>query len=347
KHPRIEQFDQLPLLDDNAAARYRLPAEFEPQRRVWVSAPHNDETWPNGTLASARLQFAVFVDVLSRAVEVRDVGELDIATSDSWIRDYGPLFVVRRDAIRDEAETEVQNRAASPRVAIHDFRFNSWGGKYDPPEVDDVVPQRIAAEIDLPLWVHNMVLEGGSIDVNGQGTLLTTEQCLLNPNRNPDMTRAQIEAALHNAFGVTNTIWLPGGIEGDDTDGHIDDLARFISPGTIAAIRAPRGHADHDVLERNWQVLQTARDQDGQPFSLMQLPVPDPLFFDYPGDRFTTARREQLPASYANFLICNENVFLPTFGMKQDDVACHAIEQALPDYRVVPVRSETLVVGQG
>ncbi|MEX1016197.1 MAG: agmatine deiminase family protein [Phycisphaeraceae bacterium] len=330
-HARIDQFDQLHRPDRTAVELgYRMPAEWEPHSAVWLTPPHNVETWPL-VMDRAVQQFEAWVDMLRCCVPVCTTQAMQIPTNDSWIRDYGPIFVINRQG----------------DLAAHDFHFNGWGGKYEQRDRDDVVPQHIARQLGLPLWVHDLVLEGGSIDVNGQGTLLTTEQCLLNPNRNPHLSRQQIEARLHETLGTTHVIWLPGGIEGDDTDGHIDDIARFIAPDTVAALRAPQHHPDHAMLERNWQVLRQARGQNGRPFTLVELPVPDPIHFDYPADRFGPGGPAPLPASHANFLITNGTVFVPTFGQPSDDAALRTLEQAMPGYTILGVRSEWLIVGLG
>ncbi len=310
-----------------------MPAEWEPQACVWVTPPHNAETWP-GCLDRAQTQFAKLITAMEPFVEVRTTQGVGIATDDSWIRDYGPLFVVDRRG----------------QLACHDFIFNCWGNKYDAFEHDDVVPRRIARQLGVPVWVHDMVLEGGAIDVNGHGTVMTTRQCLLNPNRNPTMTQPQIEQALHDALGTRHVIWLPGGIAGDDTDGHIDDVARFIAPERVAAV-CPSFNAvedeDHHILSRNYDALKQARDQDGRRLELVDLPTPQPLYYDYPPDPYTSGGRRRLPASYANFLIANGAVFVPTFGQASDEIALRTLEQAMPRYTIVGVRCEHLIVGLG
>ncbi len=295
---------------------------------VWVSPPKNAETWP-GCLDEAQREFSNWVSLLRRAVAVRTTDELGIQTDDAWIRDFGPVFVVR----------DTGDDAAA--IACHDFHFNTWGGKYEVRSRDDVVPQHIARDLDIPIWVHDFVLEGGSIDVNGLGTVMTTEQCLLNPNRNPGMTRAQIEAKLHETLGARHVIWLPGGIRGDDTDGHIDDVARFVSPDTVVAVSAEIGHPDYEVTQKNLQALRQARDQDGRALRVVELPVPDPIYYDYPDGR------GPVPASYANFLIANGHVFVPTFGQPADDGAIGVLAGAVAGFSVVPVPARWLVVGLG
>ncbi len=328
-HPRMPAYRTF----DRSAKElgYRMPGEFEPVDAVWVTPPHNLETWP-ACFDQAAEQFARFFSLLKQSVPVRDTSKLGLATNDSWIRDYGPLFVTDRNG----------------HIACHDFVFNCWGDKYQPYDDDNRVATRIAEHLGLPLWKHSMVLEGGSIEVNGSGTVMTTRQCLLNPNRNPDLTASQIEEHLHNALGTRHVIWLPGGIRGDDTDGHIDDIARFVDPQTVVAVRTnDTNHPDHDTLDQNWRALETAVDQDGQRLTLLPLPMPDPVFHDFPGDDTEPAGRRQLPASYANFLIVNRAVYVPVFGQTQDDRALAVLDAAMPGHTVVPVRSEYLVVGLG
>jgi agmatine deiminase len=327
-HPRISGYDDLVTPDGSAAALgYRMPAGFEPLSCVWLSPPKNPETWP-GCLEQAQRQFADWVDLLRRVVPVSTTDELGIETNDSWIRDFGPVFVVR-------------GGGASPAIACHDFHFNTWGGKYEVRDKDDVVPQHIARKLGLPIWVHGFVLEGGSIDVNGRGTVMTTEQCLLNPNRNPGLTRGQIESKLHDTLGTRHVIWLPGGIRGDDTDGHIDDVARFVSPGTVVAVSAEKNHPDHDVTQKNLRALRAAADQDGRPLRVVELPVPEPVYYDYPEGR------GPVPASYANFLAANGHVFVPTFRQPADDLALGVLAAEMAGFSVVPVPAQWLVVGLG
>jgi agmatine deiminase len=329
-HPRINAYNELNVPDDTAAGLgYRMPAEFEPMSCVWLAPPMNAETWP-GCLDDAQREFADWVTMLRRAVSVRTTDELGIETNDAWIRDFGPIFVVRNN---DDRQGEA--------IACHDFHFNTWGGKYEVRDKDDVIPQHIAREMGVPIWVHDFVLEGGSIEVNGQGTVITTEQCLLNPNRNPGLTREQIEAKLHDTLGARHVIWLPGGIAGDDTDGHIDDVARFVSPNTVVAVSAKKGHPDFEMTQKNLRALRGAVDQDGQAVRVVELPVPDPIMYDYPDGRWP------VPASYANFLIANRHIYVPTFGQPTDDVAIGVLSDEMAGYAVVPVPARRLVVGLG
>lgn len=306
-----------------------MPAEWAPLERVWLVQPHNPETWP-GCLDGAQQEWDHWRIELARVVEVVDVAEQGIPTNDSWIRDFGPIFV----------------RHADGRVAGHDFQFNGWGGKYEVRSLDNEVPEHIRTRWGVEMWRHELVLEGGSIDTDGEGTLLTTRQCLENANRG-SRDAARVEQALRDALGVTRIIWLPGGIRGDDTDGHIDDIARFVAPGVVAALRAPADHPDHAVLEENWRTLASSRDARGRSLELLALPVPSPIEYDFPRDRFGPGGRSMIPASHANFLIANGTVFVPTFGGASDDAACRMLESAMPGHRAVPIRARHLVVGLG
>ena len=360
-HPTIDAIDTIERPTQSAKALgYRMPAEFEPVECVWVVPPHNDETWP-GCFEAAQAQHADWVDLMRPYVEVRTPGSLAIDTNDSWIRDFGPLFVVRER--REEEDRGSRDKASQHRkepdtrsspsildpLAAHDFHFNSWGAKYESQRpLDDVVPQHIANKLGLPLWVHDFVLEGGSIDVNGKGTVLTTQQCLFNSNRNPWAPAEVIESTLHEALGTSHIVWLPGGIAGDDTDGHIDDVARFVSPDCVAIVVAPEGHADYETTQRNLEALKQAKDQDGQPLHIVGLPTPEPIIYDFPDlPSVETPGPAPVPASYANFLIANDAVFVPAFGQDTDDVACGVLEKVLPGRSVMPVRAEDLIVGLG
>jgi len=321
------------LVEPKDSARqlgFRMPAEWEPLKRVWLTRPHNKETWPD-CLTPAQGQFDDLLHQLQPYVQPCITQIIGIPTDDSWIRDYGPIFVTNQEG----------------QLACHSYVFNCWGGKYEPYAYDNAVPSRMAQHLGIPVWIHNLVLEGGSIDVNGAGTVMTTRQCLLDRSRNPQLSREQIEQQLHEALGSFHMIWLPGGITGDDTDGHIDDVARFINPTTIAAIRTKQDHPDHFVLENNWLALQKTIDQDGSRLNLVELPVPDPIYYNYPADIDSPASRRQLPASYANFLFANQAVFIPIFGQHQDDVALRRLDDAMPGYTMIGVRCEHLLVGLG
>ncbi|MCC7191435.1 MAG: agmatine deiminase family protein [Phycisphaeraceae bacterium] len=328
---------------------YRMPAEWEPTTRIWLTPPHNEETWP-GCLPAAQKQFAELMEAMKPYVDVATTQGLGIKTNDSWIRDYGPIFVVKSDHTQS-TETAARGKSSvnvsgAPKAA-HDFRFNGWGGKYEDRTLDDLVPQYLAKHLGVPLWIHDLVLEGGSIEVNGCGTVMTTEQCLLNKNRNPHLSREAIIDEVHEALGTHHVLWLPGGIIGDDTDGHIDDIARFINAETIVSIHAPSNHPDFEILNRNRRALRNARDQNGKKLTVIDLPVPDPILYQFPADRFGPGGLNPVPASYANFLIANGGVFVPIFGQPTDDKALDILQQAMPKHRVIGIRAESLVVGLG
>jgi agmatine deiminase len=246
-------------------------------------------------------------------------------TNDAWCRDHGPIFVQRES---DQ----------SARQAIIDWGFNAWGGKYPPYDLDDVIPTRIAEELDLPVFHPGIILEGGSIDVNGSGTLLTTESCLLNPNRNPSLGRAEIEHYLRSYLGISKILWLGDGISGDDTDGHVDDLTRFVDPVTVVTV------VEEDVADENYEPLQAnlerlrgMTDQDGRPLRIITLPMPQPLWHE----------GQRLPASYANFYIANGLVLLPTYDADRDDEACATLQGLFPDREVIGIDCTDLVWGLG
>lgn len=359
-HPTIDAIESIERPTQSARELgYRCPAEFEPVECVWVVPPHNEETWP-GCFEAAQKQHADWVERMRPYVEVRTTDALGIATDDSWIRDFGPIFVVKgtgeqgprgqvKSSEAHRSDTSPLGPSAPWPLACHDFHFNSWGAKYEEVRpLDDVVPQHLASKLGLPLWVHDFVLEGGSIDVNGKGTVMTTQQCLFNANRNPWAPPELIASKLHETLGTHHIIWLPGGIAGDDTDGHIDDVARFVSPECVAVAVAPEDHPDHATTQRNLKSLQQAKDQDGDDLYIVGLPTPEPIIYDFPNlPSVDTPGPAPVPASYANFLIANDAVFVPVFGQDTDDVACGVLEKVLPGRTIVPVRAEHLVVGLG
>jgi agmatine deiminase len=245
-----------------------------------------------------------------------------IPTNEPWCRDHGPIFLTR--------ETE-------PRLAIVDWDYNAWGGKYPPCDLDEVVPTRIAEKLGLPVYYPRMILEGGSIDVNGSGALLTTESCLLNPNRNPQLGREQIEERLRDYLGVGEILWLGDGIAGDDTDGHIDDLTRFVGERRVVTV------LESDESDVNYAPLQANLDRlhsltiSGRPLEITTLPMPAKIMRE----------NLRLPASYANFYIANELVLLPTFSDPNDAEAEELLQRAFPTRRVVPIDCRELIWGLG
>jgi len=325
-----------------------MPAEWAPHRGTWLSWPHNEATWP-GRFEPVPGIFAAMVRELARGEDVHinvtgpnmeenvrallaqqqaDLGRVRFhhnPTNDAWCRDHGPIFL----------ERSVDGR---PEQAIVDWDYNAWGGKYPPYDLDDVVPTRIAKELGLRVFHPGIVLEGGSIDVNGRGTLLTTEACLLNPNRNPALTRVQIEQYLCDYLGVSRILWLGDGIVGDDTDGHVDDLTRFVNSTTVVTVvEDDPADENYEPLQENLQRLRSMKDQDGAGLRVELLPMPRPLFHD----------GQRLPASYANFYIANGLVLLPGYDPGRDGQARATLEHLFPDRRVVVIDCTDLVWGLG
>jgi agmatine deiminase len=262
-------------------------------------------------------------ELQARGVDFRQISFHCTDYADIWFRDYGPIFVVYREM---------------RRLAMTKWTFNAWGNKYDELLKDNRVPYFMNESLRLSIFEPGIVLEGGSIDVNGKGALLTTEQCLLHQNRNPQLRRDGIENYLRDYLGATHCIWLAAGIEGDDTDGHIDDVARFVNPTTVVCATQPdRSDPDHEVLEVNYQLLRRATDQDGHPLHVVPIPVPGPV-----GDE-----QAQLPASYANFYIGNSKVLVPTFGVENDARALEILQSVFPNRRVVGSNAVGLVYGLG
>jgi len=325
---------------------FRMPAEWDRQDAVWLSWPHNLETWPGRfepippkfaeitaeisrfeevCLNCAEILQEEALDRLGRAgTEMSRIRLFDHPTNDSWCRDHGPIFV------RNQETAE---------VAITDWRYNAWGGKYPPFDLDNQIPERMAAALDLRRFGFDLVLEGGSIEVNGAGDLLTTESCLLNPNRNPDRTREQIECALRQGLGVDRIHWLAEGIIGDDTDGHIDDLTRFFaSDGIVTCLEANRDDPNFPILEENLDRLRTLRTREGGGFRLRTLPMPEPCFHN----------GQRMPASYANFLIINGAVLMPVFRQSdRDSEAARVLADCFPDREIIPIDCLDLVWGLG
>ena len=327
---------------------YRMPAEWEPQEAIWLSWPHNRETWP-GAYEPVPKVFAQIARHISESQLVRiNVPDQEMAdnaerligdaggkvenlrfhfneTNDCWVRDHGPIYLVRDvDGKRERALTN--------------WIYNSWGGKYPPFDLDNRIPERIEKEFNEPIFNFPIVLEGGSIDVNGCGTLLTTTSCLLHKNRNPELNQAAIEQTLRNGLGVENILWLGDGIVGDDTDGHIDDITRFVAPGKIVtAIEDSASDPNYLPLKANHERLEKMTDQHGQNFDIVSLPMPKPVFFE----------EHRLPASYANFLICNEKVLVPTYRCEKDDVALSILQDCFPDRQIVGIDCTDLAWGLG
>jgi len=331
-----------------ASLGFRMPAEWEPHAATWLAWPHNLDTWPGKftpipdiyveIVRALHIHESVNVCVNDAEVAAQlrrvltqagvDLGRVtlyEIPTNDTWVRDHGPIFLTRAH----EGQVE---------LAVTDWLFNSWGEKYGPWDLDDVVPQKIAAQFGLPLFAPGLVLEGGSIDVNGRGALLTTEACLLNPNRNPSLTRAEIEGYLRAYLGVSKILWLGDGIAGDDTDGHVDDLARFVDPTTVVCVvEDDPADVNYAPLRDNFTRLQCLTDQDGRPLRVVPLSMPGAV--EYEGNR--------LPASYANFYIANGVVLVPTYSCPNDRQALATLQELFPSRHVVGIPCTDLVWGLG
>lgn len=330
---------------------FRMPAEWEPHEATWLAWPHNREDWP-GKFAPIPWVYCEVVKWLSRVELVRILVEdaaaerrareqlakahvgtdrvrfLRCPTDRSWTRDYCPIFV----------------RDGRGEVAMTDWRFTGWA-KYDNWRRDNAVTDLLGRRLKMRRFRpavngQRIVLEGGSIDVNGAGTLLTTEECLLSPvqARNPGLGREDAERLLGDYLGVRKVLWLRRGIAGDDTHGHIDDLARFVNPATVViASEADPREENYEPLRENLRLLRRMTDQDGRPLKVVTLPMPEPVYFD----------GQRLPASYANFYIANKLVLVPTFGDPNDRIALNALARLFPDREVVGIYSRDLVLGLG
>jgi agmatine deiminase len=332
-----------------SAAGYRLPAEWQPHAATWIGWPHNTTDWPGKfppipwvygeivrrlaegeivqTLVESKAHEASARRILTRVgVDLGNVRFHRLATDRGWTRDSGPAFVVRP--------------GPAPRLAVAHFGFNGWA-KYDDWKKDRRIALWAAKKLRLPVLPSGIVLEGGSIDVNGRGTLVTTEECLLDPKvqvRNPGLDRAGYERMFRDSLGARNVVWLKNGIAGDDTHGHVDDLCRFVDATTVVACREENPKDEnYAALEENRERLEGALLEDGRKLSVVALPMPGPLFFD--------GRR--LPASYANFYVGNAAVLVPTFNDPKDRIALGILAELFPGRPVVGIHAVDLVWGLG
>lgn len=326
---------------------WRMPAEWEPHAATWMSWPsradtsfpggdHHDRVLPvflemiRAITSSERLYLnctdpadRAYVEAHLDAATKQNLVLTDIPAVYPWCRDHGAIFIVN-----DELG----------EVAATSWKYNAWGGKYPEAFPDDGISRAMARVLGVQEFDAGLVLEGGSIDCNGCGTVLTTESCLLNPNRNPHLSRQQIEQQLHDFLGFEKVLWLHDGIVGDDTDGHIDDITRFINPETVlTVVEDDDNDPNYQPLEENYQHLCGMTTEDGSPLNVITLPMPAPVIID----------GERLPASYANFYIANTVVLLPVFGDPRDAEALAILGEAFPDRRIVPINSRELVWGLG
>jgi agmatine deiminase len=324
---------------------YRLAAEWEPQAAVWLSWPHRLATWPDhfepipAVYAALARRIAATgqpvkivaaghpqAEAATMVGDVDGVSLVDLPTNDSWLRDSGPVFLTPR-----------RGQEALPPAAVA-FGYNAWGGKYPPWNDDAALGRRIAESLGMRVFGANIVLEGGALDTDGEGTLLVNRQCVLEDNRNPGKSSQQIEQELAAQLAIERVIWTGGELAGDDTDGHIDQLARFVGPGRVLAARQPdRLDPNHGSLEANLEILRGATDAKGRRLEVTPIDIPSRF------QRYGV----QLPASFLNFLVTNTAVFVPVFEDAADEAALRAIEACFPGRSIEPVDSRDLVWGRG
>jgi agmatine deiminase len=308
---------------------YFFPAEFSTHEATWLSWPHKEASWP-GKIHTVYQPYSQFIKAVSAGEKVRinvadnsmktfaenilQQEEVDLQkvefffnpTNDAWCRDHGPAFVIN---------------TAEGKKAIVDWDYNAWGNKYPPYDLDDVIPTLIAQQLGLDVFHPGIVMEGGSVEFNGKGTLMTSTACLLNPNRNPQLNQEQVENYLSAYYGVDQILWVDEGIVGDDTDGHIDDTVRFVNEDTvIAVVEENKADENYSLLQHNLEQLKKMRLLNGKQVNIVELPMPAAVFYE----------GQRLPASYANFYIANEVVVVPVFQCKKDEAALEIIQQYFP-----------------
>jgi agmatine deiminase len=342
---RLKVFDKTP-----AELGYHFPAEWEPHRGTWfswprpegISFPDKYHTVPENlarivreiapreevhiNVPNGNYQRIVLEQLKANGCPLGNVFFHHIKTNESWCRDHGPAFVLK-------------SGRAKRQGAIVDWGFNAWGGKYPPYDDDDAVPTRIAEEFKLPVFYPGIVMEGGAVDFNGAGTVLTTESCLLNKNRNPKLSKKRIEQYLKDYYGQSHVCWLGEGIVGDDTDGHVDDLARFVNPTTIVvAVEEDPKDENYKILQENVKRCRLQRDQDGQPFNVVEIPMPGVVEHD----------GQRLPATYVNFYFVNGALLVPTYRHKSNDrKAMEVLAKLLPKHKVIGIDCVELIWGLG
>jgi agmatine deiminase len=326
---------------------YYFPAEFDQHAATWLSWPHKEASWP-GKIAAIYPNYSRFIRELTEGeivcINVRDeamkafaVGQLEAAgvkmdrvrwffhpTNDAWCRDHGPAFLI--------------NPAAETKKVIVDWNYNAWGNKYPPFDLDDVIPTLVGQALGLPVYNPGIIMEGGSVDFNGKGTLITSTCCLLNPNRNAQLSREQIETYLMDYYGVEQVLWVKEGIVGDDTDGHIDDTVRWVNSDTvITVIEENKQDENYGLLQENLADLKKMRLLNGKQLNIVELPMPEEVIYE----------DQRLPASYANFYIANGVVIVPTFRSRRDEKALRVIQDCFPGRRVVGIDSTDIIWGLG
>ncbi len=336
--------DQLSLTPRQAG--YSFPAEWVRHKATWLSYPHNEASWP-GKIHTIFPWYRQFIKELAKGEEVHInvldndmfcsvTNELTDAginmknvflhihpTNDAWCRDHGPAFVVNKNSDRPKA--------------IVSWKYNGWGGKY-PAELDSEIPSKVASLLGLPVYYPGIVMEGGSVDFNGKGTILTTTSCLLNPNRNPHLSQGDIEKLLLDYYGAGQVLWLGDGIDGDDTDGHIDDLTRFVNEDTVITMVEPdKSDANHIPLKNNLKALSKFRLTNGKQLNIVEIPLPRPMYY----------QDQRLPVSYANFYIANAGVMVPVYRDKMDNKAVYLLEECFKDRPVTGIDSVEIIWGLG
>lgn len=329
------------------ASGYYFPAEFAPHEATWLSWPHKEASWP-GKIDAIYPNYSLFVTYLAQSEKVRinitgpamqaaatahlqkagaDLSQVEFfehPTNDAWCRDHGPAFLV--------------NPGAAIKKVIVDWGYNAWGNKYPPYDLDDVIPTLIGKHFQIPVYHPGIVMEGGSVEFNGKGTLLTSTACLLNENRNPHLNQQQIEEYLYQYYGVEQVLWVEEGIVGDDTDGHIDDTVRFVNEDTvITVVEENVQDENHELLQANLKQLHRMRLLNGKQLNIVELPMPDAVIYE----------DQRLPASYANFYISNKHVIVPVFNCAKDEKALQIIAGCFPERQVVGIDSTDIIWGLG
>jgi agmatine deiminase len=334
---------------------FRFPAEFEKQSALWLSWPHKEASWP-GKLHLIYDPYSEFIlrvashqkvcvnvtdgkmhhDALDKIVQsafatqhpnldkvLENITFYYHPTNDAWCRDHGPAFLINED---------------TKTKAIIDWGYNAWGDKYPPYDLDDVIPTLIGEKLGLQVFNPGIIMEGGSVEFNGKGTIMTTTACLLNENRNPNLSQYEIEQFLIEYYGAEQILWLDEGIVGDDTDGHIDDITRFVNEDTVVTvIENDRMDENYDILKDNLKMLKKMRLSNDQPLNIVELPMPKPVIYE----------DQRLPASYANFYISNESVIVPTFRDENDELVLEILQECFPSREVVGIDSVDIIWGLG
>nr|WP_025763664.1 agmatine deiminase family protein [Dyadobacter tibetensis] len=326
---------------------YTFPPEWYPHRATWLTFPHNDASWQGERLSKMLPQYLAFIKAISQGEQVGiiandsnlkafieqrleaigvDLSRIEFVikpTNDAWCRDHGPAFLI--------------NEKMGKKMIV-DWGHNAWGGKYPPYDDDNRTPAAIAAYLDLPMVSPGIIMEGGSVEFNGAGSILTSKSCLLNKNRNPHLSQAAIEEKLCAYYGVEQILWVEDGIVGDDTDGHIDDTTRFIAEDTVVAcVEEDKYDENYAVLQSNLKMLKQMRLLNGKQLNIIEIPMPKAVVID----EFRT------PGSYVNFLMCNAGVIVPVFDNAHDDLAIDLLERAMPQRKIIPLSASEIIWGQG